>query len=109
MDHRKSLAPSIFESTTSPSEAFDGRTEFEREQDRLINEIANDFEEVLSDANALNRRVEEATGVGSGFETIAKLWGRFGELMREAKLESESSVADTTQSSSAAGGANTSA
>lgn len=41
MDHRKSLAPSIFESTTSPSEAFDGRTEFEREQDRLINEIAN--------------------------------------------------------------------
>lgn len=41
MDHRKSLATSIFESTTYPSEAFDGRTEFEREQDRLINEIAN--------------------------------------------------------------------
>lgn len=33
------------------------------------------FEEVLSSANVLNRKLEEVYGVGKEFQTVANLWG----------------------------------
>lgn len=33
------------------------------------------FEELLGDANGLNRRMEEVLGVGAGVESVAALWG----------------------------------
>lgn len=37
----------------------------------------------------LNRQLEEVYGVGRDFETVAALWGRFQELMKEQQTEAE--------------------
>lgn len=106
MDRRSTLAPFVIPSSTNVNptpgggaDAFDGRTDFQREQERLVAEIANvsrgshlartsirlivgsrlpqGFEELLGDANGLNRRMEEVLGVGAGVESVAALWGTF--------------------------------
>ncbi|KAJ9104582.1 hypothetical protein QFC21_002080 [Naganishia friedmannii] len=48
---------------------------FEQERDKLVEEIARGFEDVLSSANVLNRKLEEVFGVGKEFQTVANLWG----------------------------------
>ncbi|PWN53285.1 hypothetical protein IE53DRAFT_339039 [Violaceomyces palustris] len=54
---------------------------FVKERDRLVHEIAQGIETLLSSSNALNRKLEESISVGKEFEPIAGLWGRFSELM----------------------------
>ncbi|KAJ9098549.1 hypothetical protein QFC19_006317 [Naganishia cerealis] len=62
------------------------RSFFEQERDRLVEEIAGGFEDLLSSANVLNRKLEEVFGVGKEFQTVANLWGQFNELIREQKV-----------------------
>jgi DASH complex subunit DAD1 len=40
------------------------------------------FEELLSNSNVLNRKLEEVLGMTREYDTIAGLWGRFHELMK---------------------------
>jgi DASH complex subunit DAD1 len=55
---------------------------FDRERDRLSNEITAGFEELLSTSNVLNRKLEEVLGMTREYETISSLWNSFHELMR---------------------------
>ncbi|KAH9980234.1 hypothetical protein BGW80DRAFT_1163854 [Lactifluus volemus] len=58
---------------------------FNRERDRLAGDIATGFEELLSSSNILNRKLEEVLGMTREYDTIARLWGRFHELMKGQK------------------------
>jgi len=57
-------------------------TFFDKERDRLSGEIAGGFESLLSQANVLNRKMEEVLGMTKEYDTIASLWNRFHQLMR---------------------------
>ncbi|CAD6581735.1 MAG: hypothetical protein TREMPRED_003076 [Tremellales sp. Tagirdzhanova-0007] len=82
----------MFEPTTT--ESF-----FERERDRLVDELSSGFEEMMTHTNVLNRKLEEVYGVGKEFTTVAALWGestylnyvlssrRFSALIREQQAE----------------------
>jgi len=61
------------------------RSFFNRERDKLTAEIATGFEELLSNSNVLNRKLEEVLGMTREYDTIAGLWGRFHELMKGQK------------------------
>ncbi|KAK0541057.1 Dolichyl-diphosphooligosaccharide-protein glycosyltransferase subunit dad1 [Tilletia horrida] len=63
-----------------------GSAFFEKERDRLLNEIASSLEVILSNSNALNRKLEESIAVGREFEPIAQLWGRFSSVMQAAGI-----------------------
>ncbi|KAJ1303397.1 hypothetical protein OPQ81_011589 [Rhizoctonia solani] len=67
-------------STTTP---HDDHSFFERERERLIADIASSFEELLSNSNVINRRLEDLGGTGKSFDTVAQLWGSFHNLVRE--------------------------
>ncbi|KAH7336913.1 DASH complex subunit Dad1, partial [Rhizoctonia solani] len=54
---------------------------FERERERLIADIASSFEELLSNSNVINRRLEDLGGTGKSFDTVAQLWGSFHNLV----------------------------
>ncbi|KAL9937102.1 hypothetical protein V8E36_004337 [Tilletia maclaganii] len=69
-----------------------GSVYFERERDRLLNEIASSLEVVLSNSNALNRKLEESIAVGREFEPIAQLWGRFSNVMQAAGIPTYTGV-----------------
>jgi DASH complex subunit DAD1 len=43
------------------------------------------FEEVLSSANVLNRKLEEVYGVGKEFQTVANLWGVFFKTLKDER------------------------
>ncbi|ESK95805.1 dash complex subunit dad1 [Moniliophthora roreri MCA 2997] len=58
-------------------------TFFERERNRLCREITSGFEELLSSSNGLNRKLEEVLGMTKDYDSIAALWHRFYELMRQ--------------------------
>ncbi|RSH81394.1 hypothetical protein EHS25_006926 [Saitozyma podzolica] len=60
---------------------------FDRERDRLVDEISANFEELMTHANVLNRKLEEVHGVGKEFSTVAELWGRFNTLIRDQQTE----------------------
>lgn len=80
---------------------------FERERARLSNEIARvslvhyivsvyahifktqDFEELISSTNMLNRKLEDVVGMRREIDPIADLWGSFYQLMREQKPDVE--------------------
>lgn len=98
--------------------AFDPATNesfFEREKERLIEEISSvsavstwkvsakfrrrqgaanqrclidlqNFEEVMTHTNVLNRKLEEVYGVGKEFKTVAALWGKFNEFIRNQQV-----------------------
>ncbi|WVO17710.1 hypothetical protein L204_105408 [Cryptococcus depauperatus] len=66
----------------APSESF-----FEREKERLVQEISANFEELMGNMNSLNRTLEEAHGLGKEFVSVASLWGRFNELIKEQQTE----------------------
>ncbi|KAG8701214.1 hypothetical protein FRC08_004218 [Ceratobasidium sp. 394] len=67
-------------STTTPHE---DRSFFDRERERLIADITSSFEELLSNSNVINRRLEDIGGTGKSFDTVAQLWGSFHNLVRE--------------------------
>ncbi|KAE8231133.1 hypothetical protein CF326_g3856 [Tilletia indica] len=70
----------------SSAAAPGGSAFFEGERDRLLNEIAISLEVILSNSNALNRKLEESIAVGREFEPIAQLWGRFSSVMQTAGI-----------------------
>ena len=45
------------------------------------------FEELLTNNNLLNRKLEEVSGMKKEFATIADLWESFHEVMRDLKPE----------------------
>ena len=79
---------------------------FERERDRLTREITavshgasfgvvyltmlEGFEELLSSANDLNRKLEEVLGMTKEYDTIAVLWHSFYKLMNAPAAEETS-------------------
>ncbi|WWC71705.1 uncharacterized protein I206_105663 [Kwoniella pini CBS 10737] len=78
-------------SLSRPSTAFDSlaveESFFDRERSKLIDEISAGFEELLGHTNVLNRKLEEVYGVGKEFTTVAALWGKFRELIKEQQTE----------------------
>ncbi|GAA5828932.1 hypothetical protein JCM3766R1_003870 [Sporobolomyces carnicolor] len=57
------------------------RTEFERERDRLVAEIAESLGKCVSSVNQLNRNIESVNSVGQGFDSVANLWSKFSQVM----------------------------
>ncbi|WVW85763.1 hypothetical protein I302_107801 [Kwoniella bestiolae CBS 10118] len=78
-------------SLSRPSNAFDAlapdESFFDREKSKLIEEISTNFEELMGHANVLNRKLEEVFGVGKEFTTVAALWGKFSDLIKEQQTE----------------------
>ncbi|WRT68278.1 uncharacterized protein IL334_005254 [Kwoniella shivajii] len=78
-------------SLSRPSNAFDAlvpnESFFDREKERLVEEISASFEELMGHTNVLNRKLEEVFGVGKEFTTVASLWGKFNDLIREQQTE----------------------
>ncbi|TIB71565.1 hypothetical protein E3Q23_02218 [Wallemia mellicola] len=74
----------------------DKSTHFEKEKERLVKEIGHEFEQALNNSNMLGRRLEEVLGVGKEFNTIAALWGVFGNIVgkdtKEDDNDSSSSI-----------------
>ncbi|KAK7682389.1 hypothetical protein QCA50_014594 [Cerrena zonata] len=64
------------------SSQHEENTFFTKERDRLTAEITSGFEELLSNSNNLNRKLEEVLGMTREYETIAELWQSFQDLMR---------------------------
>jgi len=48
-----------------------------------------DFEELISSTNMLNRKLEDVVGMKKEIDPIADLWSSFYELMREQKPDIE--------------------
>jgi hypothetical protein len=44
-------------------------------QSMLMTVLNQNFEELMTHANVLNRKLEEVHGVGKEFSTVAELWG----------------------------------
>ncbi|KAJ7164625.1 DASH outer kinetochore protein [Mycena crocata] len=74
---------------------------FERERDRLTREITSDFEDLLLSTNGLNRKLEEVMGMTKEYATIAELWSKFYNLMRESGQEGEGGEEQTAGGSGA--------
>ncbi|KAI9637252.1 DASH complex subunit Dad1-domain-containing protein [Dioszegia hungarica] len=79
--------PSMAYDPNAPKQSF-----FEKERERLVEEISAGFEELLTHSNVLNRTLEEVHGVGKEFTTVAKLWGRFDDLIRQQQAEQAGSA-----------------
>ncbi|OCF57390.1 DASH complex subunit DAD1 [Kwoniella mangroviensis CBS 10435] len=78
-------------SLSRPSNVFDAlepdESFFDREKAKLIEEISTNFEELMGHTNVLNRKLEEVFGVGKEFTTVAALWGKFSDLIKEQQTE----------------------
>ncbi|TXT13113.1 hypothetical protein VHUM_01514 [Vanrija humicola] len=72
--------------STSQQPAAEPDSYFERERQKLIQEISSGFEDFLTHTNVLNRTLEEVYGVGKDFNTVAELWGQF-QKMAQTKPE----------------------
>jgi len=59
---------------------------FEKERGRLIAEISSGFEQLLTEQNKLNQKLDHITGVGGEFSALAALWSNLHELMRQQVL-----------------------
>ncbi|BGP00243.1 hypothetical protein RTG_01951 [Rhodotorula toruloides ATCC 204091] len=57
------------------------RSDFERERDRLIAEIAENLGKCVTAVNQLNRNIENVTQVGGGFDAVHHLWASFQQVM----------------------------
>jgi hypothetical protein len=57
-------------------------------------------EQVLGNANTINRKLEESIAVGQEFEPIANLWGRFVDMMSTSGINPQAA----TDSNEAQGG-----
>lgn len=70
------------------------RSFFERERERLVLDITNQIETIITSTNAVNRKLEEHVSVGKGFESISALWGQFSEL---AKMDTQPDMNESTE------------
>ncbi|KAF8320980.1 DASH complex subunit Dad1-domain-containing protein [Cantharellus anzutake] len=60
---------------------------FEKERTRLIAEISSGFEQLLTEQNKLNQKLDQVRGVGGEFSSLAALWSNLHELMRQQELD----------------------
>ena len=58
------------------------RSFFERERERLVLDITNQIETIITSTNAVNRKLEEHVSVGKGFESISAFGANFLSLPR---------------------------
>ncbi|ORY89773.1 DASH complex subunit Dad1-domain-containing protein [Leucosporidium creatinivorum] len=61
--------------------SYSDKTDFERERDRLIAEIAENLAKCCSSVNQLNRNIENVIEVGKGFDSVHDLWKQFETVM----------------------------
>ncbi|KAF2458971.1 DASH complex subunit Dad1, partial [Lineolata rhizophorae] len=57
------------------------KTEFERQRDELVGEVAMSLEHVLQNINKLNRSLEGVIAVGNEFSSVEALWSQFENVM----------------------------
>ncbi|KAK4054679.1 hypothetical protein OIO90_003491 [Microbotryomycetes sp. JL221] len=57
------------------------RSNFERERDKLIAEIAENLAKCCSNVNQLNRNMDNVVEVGRGFDAVDDLWMQFQTVM----------------------------
>ncbi|KAL8291801.1 hypothetical protein RQP46_002059 [Phenoliferia psychrophenolica] len=66
-------------------------SDFERERDRLISEIAEASPPLIA-VNQLNRNIENVTTVGASFEPVHALWKQFENVMGTTSVQAEQDV-----------------
>ncbi|KAL1994776.1 hypothetical protein VTN49DRAFT_963 [Thermomyces lanuginosus] len=72
-------------------------TEFERQRELLIREIALGMENVLQNINRLNRNLESIIAVGNEFSSVEALWSQFENFMGPAARPEQSENDDENQ------------
>ncbi|GAA6005672.1 DASH complex subunit DAD1 [Rhodotorula paludigena] len=72
--------------------SYSDKSDFERERDRLVAEIAENLGKCVTSVNQLNRHIENVTQVGGGFDAVHSLWSQF-----EGVMASSGSYADAEQ------------
>ena len=102
----KSFAIEVHMNASHPAE--EERSFFKKEREQLSNEISRvgkgllasyrllieqcstqDFEELISSTNMLNRKLEDVVGMRKEIDPIADLWSSFYQLMKEQKPDVE--------------------
>ncbi|GAA5934805.1 Dad1p [Sporobolomyces koalae] len=63
------------------------RSDFERERDRLVAEIAESLGKCVTSVNQLNRNIETVNSVGQGFDSVSNLWNQFSQVMYQSNEE----------------------
>ncbi|GAA6032555.1 hypothetical protein JCM8097_004813 [Rhodosporidiobolus ruineniae] len=58
------------------------KSDFERERDRLVADIADSLGKTITAVNQLNRNIENVTAAGSGVDAVHDLWSQFQDVMQ---------------------------
>ncbi|TNY19433.1 DASH complex subunit Dad1-domain-containing protein [Rhodotorula diobovata] len=66
--------------------SYSDRSDFDRERDRLIAEIADNLTKCLNSVNQLNRNIENVTAVGN-FESVHDLWSQFQDVVARGSYD----------------------
>ncbi|CEQ41984.1 hypothetical protein JCM21900_004844 [Sporobolomyces salmonicolor] len=61
--------------------SYSDKSDFERERDRLVSEIAENLGKCVTAVNQLNRNIENVAQVGGGFDAVHALWAQFQQVM----------------------------
>ncbi|CBQ69885.1 conserved hypothetical protein [Sporisorium reilianum SRZ2] len=75
---------------------------FERERNRLIQDISKGVESILGNANAVNRKIEESISVGKEFHPISELWSKFERIMHASGIPNLHPTPSTTTTTTTA-------
>ncbi|BGP40862.1 hypothetical protein JCM10450v2_004866 [Rhodotorula kratochvilovae] len=66
--------------------SYSDRSDFERERDKLIAEVADNLTKCLNSVNQLNRNIENVTAVGN-FESVHDLWSQFQDVVARGSYD----------------------
>ncbi|GAA6002890.1 hypothetical protein JCM10207_001884 [Rhodosporidiobolus poonsookiae] len=69
--------------------SYADKSEFERERDRLVAEIAENLGKCLTATNQLNRNIENVVQVGTGFDAVHSLWTQFQSVVEGSYATAE--------------------
>ncbi|GAA5905815.1 Dad1p [Sporobolomyces salmoneus] len=69
------------------------RSDFERERDRLVAEIAESLAKAVTSVNQLNRNIESVNSVGQQFDSVSNLWTKFSQVMYQPVGSQEETIA----------------
>ncbi|GAA5977906.1 hypothetical protein JCM11641_004325 [Rhodosporidiobolus odoratus] len=58
------------------------QSDFGRERQRLIGEVAENLAKCITSLNQLNRNIEDTAAVGKGFDAVHSLWTQFADVMQ---------------------------
>ncbi|ODQ52536.1 hypothetical protein SAICODRAFT_30670 [Saitoella complicata NRRL Y-17804] len=70
-----------------PQSAFSGSEFFEKERARLVGEIGQSMEQIITNLNLLNRNLEGVVAVGKEFESVSTLWRIASDSTRSTAKE----------------------